>query len=119
MEIKDLRIFIAVADTAAFRRAATRLGIQQSVVSKRVRDLEEELGISLFERHQSGVTLTHAGEQFDSDIRPLVSQLDKRREEFAQLAKPKRAVCELACLGRFLLDFHVFWWSAGGGSIRW
>lgn len=76
MEVKDLRMFIAVVDAAGIRRAATQLNIGQSVVSKRMRDLEDELGVSLFERLQSGARLTHAGKRFDVDIRAVLSRLD-------------------------------------------
>lgn len=77
MEIKDLQTFIAVADAAGFRRAAMRLNLQQSVVSKRVRDFEDELGVSLFERHQGGVRLTHAGDRLEADIRATLTSLDE------------------------------------------
>lgn len=57
MELRDLECFVTVAEASGFRRAATRLGTGQPVVSRRVRDLEDELGVSLslslFERHRA------------------------------------------------------------------
>ncbi len=76
MELKDLTVFIAVADAAGFRRAAKQLGVRQSTVSKRVRAFEDELGVSLFERHHEGVRLTYAGATLLEDIRPLTHRLD-------------------------------------------
>lgn len=76
MEIKDLQMFIAVADAAGIRRAATQLNVGQSVISKRMRDLEDELGVSLFERLQSGARLTHAGKRFENDIRVVLTRLE-------------------------------------------
>lgn len=76
MELKDLRYFVAVAEASGFRRAATHLGVRQSVLSKRVRDLEEELGVSLFERNASGVRLTHAGARFLKEVRTILARID-------------------------------------------
>ncbi|WP_250189900.1 helix-turn-helix domain-containing protein, partial [Escherichia coli] len=53
--------FIAVAEHLNFRHAAKALGISQSSVSARVKALEDNLGVLLFERHARGVRLTDAG----------------------------------------------------------
>lgn len=76
MELKDLKLFVEVAAAAGFRRAAAHLNVRQSVVSRRVRDLEDELGVSLFERHRGGVRLTHAGTRFLTEVRPVLSHLE-------------------------------------------
>jgi DNA-binding MarR family transcriptional regulator len=55
---------LAVAEYLNFRHAATALGVAQSSVSARVKALEEDLGILLFERHARGVRLTEAGRHF-------------------------------------------------------
>lgn len=75
-ELKDLRYFVAVADASGIRRAAAQLGARQSVVSRRLRDLEDELGVSLFERHSGGVRLTFAGRRLLDGIRLTFSYLD-------------------------------------------
>lgn len=64
MEFDDLKGFVAVAEHCAFRRAALNTGMRQSVLSRRVRKLEDELGVSLLERHRSGVSLTGAGRDY-------------------------------------------------------
>lgn len=56
--------FIAVAEHLNFRHAAKALGISQSSVSARVKALEDNLGVLLFERHARGVRLTDAGRHF-------------------------------------------------------
>lgn len=76
IDLKDLRVFIAVADAAGFRKAAVQLGTRQSVVSGRVRALEDVIGVSLFERTPAGARLTNAGVQFFSDVRSILGRLD-------------------------------------------
>jgi DNA-binding transcriptional LysR family regulator len=76
LELKSLEAFVAVADASGFRRAATHTHVRQSVLSRRVRELEEELGVSLFERHRAGVRLTHAGQRFRESVRVVIDQLE-------------------------------------------
>ncbi|HMR30008.1 MAG TPA: LysR substrate-binding domain-containing protein [Geminicoccaceae bacterium] len=61
MDIADLAVFAAVADTGGITRAAERLGRVQSNVTARIKALELELGTLLFHRHSRGVGLTAAG----------------------------------------------------------
>lgn len=76
MELKDLRCFIAIAETGGFRSASRRLGVEQSIVSRRVASLEDEIGVSLVERDRNGIRLTAAGGRFLDQVRISLSQLD-------------------------------------------
>ncbi|WP_142847959.1 LysR family transcriptional regulator [Telmatospirillum sp. J64-1] len=67
---------LAVAEYLSFYRAAQALGTSQSSVSARIRALEEELGILLFERNTRGVRLTEAGRLFVERVSAGVDQLD-------------------------------------------
>src|SRR5690606_7378515 len=67
---------LAVAEYLNFRHAANALGVAQSSVSARVKALEEDLGILLFERHARGVRLTEAGRHFVERVAIGVDQLD-------------------------------------------
>lgn len=67
---------LAVAEHLSFYRAANALGVSQSSVSARIRALEEELGILLFDRNTRGVRLTDAGRQFVERVAAGVDQLD-------------------------------------------
>jgi DNA-binding transcriptional LysR family regulator len=67
---------LAVAEYLNFRHAANALGVAQSSVSARVKTLEEDLGILLFERHARGVRLTEAGRHFVERVATSVDQLD-------------------------------------------
>lgn len=67
---------LAVAEFLNFRHAAKALGVAQSSVSARVKALEEDLGILLFERHARGVRLTEEGRCFIENVAAGVNQLD-------------------------------------------
>ncbi|MGG4345888.1 LysR family transcriptional regulator [Paenibacillus lautus] len=64
MELTDLKVFLKIADEGNITRAAEQLGYVQSNVTARVKKLENELGIPLFNRHSNGVTLTEKGRMF-------------------------------------------------------
>lgn len=67
---------LTVAEYLNFRHAANRLGVSQSSVSTRIKMLEDELGILLFERRHRGVRLTDAGRLFVAEIAAGIEHLD-------------------------------------------
>ena len=64
MDLRHLRYFSTVARTRNMSHAATELRVAQPALSRQVRDLEHELGVTLLDRHTKGVTPTLAGEAF-------------------------------------------------------
>jgi DNA-binding transcriptional LysR family regulator len=76
MELRHLRVFVAVADELHFGRAADRLHLTQPAVSGHIRQLEGELGVRLLERSARRVSLTDAGVPFLEDARRIVSCAD-------------------------------------------
>lgn len=88
IEIRHLRYFIAAAEHGSFRKAATAFGVQESSVSRRIRDMEDQIGASLFLRHPGGINLTIAGQRFLHRVRHA---LDHIRDGAAEVAAIGRA----------------------------
>jgi DNA-binding transcriptional LysR family regulator len=69
--------FVAVAEEMSFTRAAERLGVDQAWLSRQIRQLEDQLGFSLFERTTRKVTLTNEGARFLTEASSLVDVNDR------------------------------------------
>lgn len=92
MELKLLKTFVTVAETGTVARAADRLHCVQSNVTTRVKSLEAELGLTLFERRRSGMALTAAGAHF----------LPRAREVLRSVAQAEASVSEFGSRALFL-----------------
>ena len=64
MTIQQIRYVMKIAETGSMNRAARMLGVKQPSVSIAVAELEQELGIVIFDRDPKGMTLTDAGKEF-------------------------------------------------------
>jgi DNA-binding transcriptional LysR family regulator len=80
MELRHLRCFLAVAEELHFARAAERLHIEQSPLSRAIKELESDLGVLLFERTTRSTRLTHAGRVFLAHVPRVFSALDQARD---------------------------------------
>ncbi len=84
LDLDDLRAFFVVAETGSFARAAQRLEISKSILSRRVARLEETLRAQLLQRTASGTLLTEAGQLYYSDSKAALAQLECAAENLSQ-----------------------------------
>lgn len=90
MDEKDLLIFLTLADTGNLTRTAEKLYLSQPTLSKRLQNMEADLGAALFLRSKQGVTLTPAGEAAREVIQRTARELNTLRE---QLQMRKDTIC--------------------------
>ena len=76
MDVKDLRYFVAVYEAEGFSRASRELGTVQSNVSARIRNLEDLLGIALFERRYRRVAPTAGADKLYRHAKKVISSLN-------------------------------------------
>ena len=86
MEIRQLRAFVAIAETRTFTAAAQRVHVTQAAISMQIRQLEGEVGIPLFIRTPRRVVLTEAGEHLLERALVILREHDAARTELAELA---------------------------------
>lgn len=86
IDIRQLKYFIAVAETSHVGRAAELLNMSQPPLSRQISLLEKELKAGLFIRHPKGVSLTPAGEQFLTDAKGVVTALEQACRNASQVA---------------------------------
>jgi DNA-binding transcriptional LysR family regulator len=99
MEIRELRYFVALAEELHFARAAARIGIEQSPLSKAITEMERRLGVQLFTRTRRSTTLTSIGETLLRDARGILAQIDSAHHNLLAAAEGRSgrlhvAVCD-------------------------
>lgn len=116
MTLKQIEVFLAVADTRSFSKGADQSCITQSTASQHIQSLEEELGIRLFDRGRNGVLLTEAGKLFYERARRIRFECDESLSAVRRFLGMEDVVLRVgasnipgtnlipAALGRFLAD---------------
>lgn len=90
MELRHLRYFVAVAEEQNITRAAARLHVSQPPLSRQIRDLETELGVSLLHRGSRSVRLTDAGKVFLDEARAVLNRADEAIRTVRAIADGER-----------------------------
>ncbi len=80
--IRQLQYFVAVAEQGTVSGAAHILSISQSAVTEAIKELEIDLGVSLFERHSRGLNITHQGHQFLRHATTILADVSDARRAF-------------------------------------
>jgi len=79
IEIHQLRFAVATADAKSFSRAAAALNVKQITLSRKVQQLEDRLGVKLFERSTRGAEITENGRPFIEQARRIITDVDNLR----------------------------------------
>lgn len=96
MELRHLRYFVALAEELHFTRAAERLHIEQSPLSRTIKELERRLGTPLFVRNRRATRLTAAGEVLLDDARQILSMLSQAKRNVRATAIGYRGILRIA-----------------------
>ena len=90
MEIRQLRAFVAIAESGTFTAGAQRVHVTQAAISMQIRQLETEIGAKVFVRAPRHVILTEAGEHLLRRARQMLREHDAAVDEIAELAGAER-----------------------------
>jgi len=90
VEIRQLRAFVAIAESGTFTAGALRVHVTQAAISMQIRQLETEIGAKVFVRAPRHVILTEAGEQLLRRARHILREHDAALDEIAELAGAER-----------------------------
>ncbi len=115
MKLTHLRDIVAAAELGSLRAAARHLGVSQPSITRSIREVERELGVPVFERHQQGVRLTAIGNAFLKRAIAVQSELRRAREEIDQMngqmigdvSVAMSGVSSLALVPRAFRSFHA------------
>jgi DNA-binding transcriptional LysR family regulator len=105
IQVRHLNYVIAAADHGSFRRAAAALSVQESAISRRIRELEDQLGAALFIRSPGGVKLTHAGKQFVQRGRKALSEIGLAKAEVTAIGRGENGLVKIGIFSSLASGF--------------
>lgn len=82
MNLLHMKYAVTIAETKSINKAAEKLYVGQSALSRAVKELETSLGVAVFERSAKGMTLTPSGEEFIRRARSILEQVDSMENMF-------------------------------------
>lgn len=107
MDLRHLRYIVATARNGSFSAAAQEFNVRQPIVSKRIKEAEQELGVRLFERSTAGARLTLIGEDFVVEARRILDAADRLTKRVKVSGDGKS--------GRLVVGFYK---SLSAGALR-
>ena len=105
MELRHLKYFVAVAEEMHFGRAAKRLHIAQPPLSQQIMNLEEELGIKLFDRTRRTIQMTDAGTYFLKEARQLLLHVEQAAETARRIYRGQAGRLTIGFVGSVVHTF--------------
>ncbi|GAA3147263.1 LysR family transcriptional regulator [Planomonospora alba] len=109
MELRDIEIFLVLAEELHFGRAAARLHVSQARVSQAIKAQERRIGAPLFDRTSRRVRLTSLGRQLRDDLRPVYAGLRDSLERARLAAQGITAVLRIGMLPINVHDLRPYW----------
>ena len=105
MKLHHLRNVVAVVERGSIGAGAKHLGLAQPAISRSIKELEQELGMILFERGKFGMTLTRAGEVFVRRAKGIQAEFARTLEEMEHFRGEDRGIITVGCSSAALLAF--------------
>jgi DNA-binding transcriptional LysR family regulator len=105
MELRHLKYFVAVAEELHFGKAAKKLHIAQPPLSQQIMNLEEELGIKLFDRSRRNIQMTAAGSHFLNNARQILLQVEQAVETARRIHNGKAGRLAVGFVGSVIHTF--------------
>jgi DNA-binding transcriptional LysR family regulator len=99
MDVLGLQAFIQIAESGSFRRAAVAMNLSQTALTHRIKKLEADIGLSLFQRTTRTLALTRAGQEFFPKAREMMKRLDSLYEELRIEGQKAHERVSIGCLG--------------------
>ncbi|MDP3316755.1 MAG: LysR family transcriptional regulator [Devosia sp.] len=93
--LRQLQYFISVAEEGTVSAASQALSISQSAVTDAIKELENDLGVTLFERHRRGLAITHRGHQFYRHATRILASVSDARRSFGEAVAPAGGTLQL------------------------
>lgn len=93
--LRQLQYFVAACEAGTVSGAAHTISVSQSAVTDAIKDLEEDLGVALFERHRRGLLITNRGHQFYRHAARILGDVSDARRSFGEEAQPGGGTLQL------------------------
>lgn len=112
MELRHLRYFLVVASQQNFGKASKLLGIAQPALSRQIKQLEQEIGVELFDRLPRGVKLSEAGKAYAEEAASILAHVDRANRRVRDMAEGRS--------GRLRLGYNdvASWHDGISGTIH-
>lgn len=109
VDLNDVALFVQVAEAGSFAEAARRAGVPSNTASRRIQQLEEQLGLRLFHRSTRKLTLTDAGEAFHARCAREVETLSAAAAELSEGSQMPSGKVRVAAAADFFNWFQMDW----------
>lgn len=105
MDIRQLKNFLAVCEEMGVGRAAQRVNLSQTALSRQIQALEAELGFTLFDRSSKAIRLTAAGRHYEQEVRIILDALGNSARTAREIASGHHGELKIGIFGSAILDF--------------